>query len=175
MTPPLRRRDQVDELARRACAGGVDTVGSDHCGYTLEQRGDSSDFSASSPGIPGVETLWPVTYTELVVRRGMPLAQAVALVTAHPARIFGLTGKGRIAPRMDADLVLFDPGAEHDLDERELHSGSGYSPWNGERVAGRVVRTISRGVTVHDQGEIVGNPSHGRYLPRTASGAGRAG
>jgi dihydropyrimidinase len=175
MTPPLRSRERVEELARRACAGEVDTVGSDHCGYTLEQRGDSSDFSASSPGIPGVETLWPVIFTELVVRRGMPLARAVALATRNPARIFGLTGKGRIAPGADADLVLFDPTAERHLDQALLHSGAGYSPWHGERVHGRIVRTVSRGVTVYDGVDVVGPAAHGRYLARAGSGAGHAG
>ena len=67
MTPPLRARGLVERLTQWVAAGAVDTVGSDHCGYGLDQRGDSADFSASSPGIPGVETLWRVLYTEMVV------------------------------------------------------------------------------------------------------------
>ncbi len=175
MTPPLRSRERVEELAVRLGRGEIDTVGSDHCGYTLAQRGDSSDFSASSPGIPGVETLWPVLFTEMVARRGMPVAAAVSLVTDHPAHVFGLPGKGSLSPGMDADVVLFDPTAERTLDEAQLHSGAGFSPWHGRRIAGRVVRTISRGVTVFDGADIVGDPGHGRYLARTASGVHHAG
>ncbi len=175
MTPPLRARDKVEELAQRVRRGEVDTVGSDHCGYTLAQRGDSSDFSASSPGIPGVETLWPVLFTEMVVNRGMPVAEAVALVTEAPARIFGLSRKGALAPGMDADVVLFDPSSGGTLDEAGLHSGSGFSPWHGEQIFGRIVRTISRGMTVYDGVDVIGDPGHGRYLHRETVGATRAG
>lgn len=175
MTPPLRSRDLVERLTEWVARGAVDTVGSDHCGYGLDQRGDSKDFSASSPGIPGVETLWRVVYTEMVVRRGMPLTEAVALVTEHPARIFGLDHKGALAPGMDADVVLFDPDAVETLDEATLHSGAGFSPWHGAELHGRVVRTISRGVTVYDGAEVVGDPGHGRFVARTTGAARHAG
>ncbi|KAF0964727.1 amidohydrolase family protein [Rhodococcus sp. T7] len=165
MTPPLRSRADTDDMARRATIGQIDTVGSDHCGYTLSQRGDSSDFTRSSPGIPGVETLWPVLHTELCVSRGMPVEAAVRLVTTNPARLFGLPKKGSLQVGMDADLTLFDPRERYTLDEAALHSGSGYSPWHGRELQGRVVRTISRGITVYD-GDIVGDLGHGQYIPR---------
>jgi N-acetylglucosamine-6-phosphate deacetylase len=51
--------------------------------------------------------------------------EAVATVTATPARVLGLAGKGRLAPGGDADLTLLTP---------DLHAV-------GTIVGGRVVRT----------------------------------
>jgi dihydropyrimidinase len=166
MTPPLREKPLVDRLARQLAEGELDTVASDHCGYSLAQRGDAGDFTASSPGIPGVETLWPILFTELVANRGVPITSAVGLVSKRPAQIFGLTRKGRIAPGFDADIVLLDPEARSVLDDRRLHSGAGYSPWHGARIAGRIVRTMSRGVTVYDGEEVVGKVGHGKFVRR---------
>ena len=45
----------------------------------------------------------------MVQQADVPLAQAVRMMTATPARIIGVDArKGMIAPGMDADLVLFD-------------------------------------------------------------------
>jgi dihydropyrimidinase len=164
MTPPLRPADMVDGLVARVAAGAVHTSGSDHCGYSLDQRGSDADFTAASPGIPGVETLWPVLYTALVAERGLELEQAAALVTGNAAAVFGLLEKGRVAEGADADLVLFDPESRSVLDEGTLRSRAGYSPWHGAAIQGRVVRTIARGETVYRDGEVVERFDHGRFV-----------
>jgi len=166
MTPPLRSRAAMERLRSQVVAGEVDAMGSDHCGYTLAQRGDDVDFTAASPGIPGVETLWPVIYSSLVAEAGMPVEQAAELVTSRPADIFGLApSKGRIEVGADGDMVLYDPAPRQELDESSLHSRAGYSPWNGMPIRGRVVRTISRGLTVYDGAEVAADFSHGRFVP----------
>lgn len=166
MTPPLRPRATVNRLIQQVREGLIDASGSDHCGYGLSQRGSDKDFSAASPGIPGVETLWPVLYTSLVAEAGMPLAAAIDLVTAGPARVFGLWPvKGVIQPGSDGDIVLYDPSARGPLDERSLHSKAGFSPWNGRTVHGKVVRTLSRGTTVYREGTVTGDVGQGRFVP----------
>jgi dihydroorotase-like cyclic amidohydrolase len=167
MTPPLRRRDRVERLRELVAAGQVDAMGSDHCGYTLAQRGDGMDFTEASPGIPGTETLWSVVYTTLVSTGLMSLVDALRLVTLAPATVFGLRPrKGAIEVGADADLVLFDERVEKPLDERSLHSMAGYSPWHGRTICGEVVRTIVRGRTVYERGQITGSGSHGEFIPR---------
>jgi dihydropyrimidinase len=166
MTPPLRSQKTVHQLVAQVADGLVDASGSDHCGYGLSQRGSDRDFAAASPGIPGVETLWPVLYTSLVADAGLPLTLALDLVTAGPARIFGLwPRKGAILPGSDADLVLYDPSSREPLEEGKLHSRAGFSPWQGRQVQGRIVRTVSRGRTVFLEGEVIGDPAHGRFTP----------
>ena len=105
MTPPLRDRGLVEGLRQLVSAGAVDAVGSDHCGYGLGQRGDGMDFTQASPGIPGVETLWPVTYSALVASGLCSLEEGLRLVTQGPASIFGLAPrKGSLRVGADADL-----------------------------------------------------------------------
>lgn len=169
MTPPLRPPAAVGELVAHVLAGRIDTLGTDHCGYSLDQRGRVDDFTRTAPGIPGVETLWPVAYTTLVVEHGMPVAAAAALVSQHPAEVFGLTDKGRLTPGNDADLVLFDPHARYVLDEATLHSNAGFSPWHGRPLHGRVVRTLCRGRTVFDDGDVIAEPGYGRYVASRVS------
>ena len=167
MTPPLRSLQQMHELGQLISRGLVQTVGSDHCGYTLGQRGSDMDFRAASPGIPGTETLWPVLYTTLVFTGLMPLHEAVNLVSYYPATIFGLTPKkGLIAPGYDGDLVLFDPSFAATLDESSLHSRAGYSPWHRREIHGRIRQTISRGETVYQDGVVSDHFGRGQFVQR---------
>jgi dihydropyrimidinase len=166
MTPPIRSRELRDALWERI--GSIHTVGSDHCGYSLDQRGDISAFTAvTSPGIPGSETTLPVLYSCGVAAGRLDMAGLVRLLAVNPARVFGLwPRKGRIAPGADADLVLFDPAARGTLSAAELHSAAGYSPFEGMRLEGRVRTTICRGRVVYDNGAVVGDPGWGRFLER---------
>jgi D-hydantoinase len=164
-TPPMRSPETRERLLQRIVAGRVHSMGSDHCGYSLDQRGSDRDFTAASPGVPGVETLWPVVYSVLVGQAGMSLEDAVALVSARPAANFGLAPrKGSLAVGADADVVLYDPEPRGPLDEASLHSLAGFSPWHGFEIHGRVVRTISRGLTVYDDGELSDDLAHGRFV-----------
>jgi dihydropyrimidinase len=168
MSPPLRPRPRMERLRALVAEGMVDAIGSDHAAYGLHQRGGDVDFRRTSPGIPGVETLWPVVYTTLVSSGMMTLERALRLVTAGPAEIFGLDAKGALRVGADADIVLFDPRPTRPLDETTLHSRAGYSPWQGREIHGQVVRTISRGRTVYHQADHRLQPdfSHGTYVPR---------
>jgi dihydropyrimidinase len=92
------------------------------------------------------------------------LTDLVRMLSQTPARVFGLwPSKGGIAPGFDADLVLFDPRPERMLAASELHSRAGFSPYEGLPVTGRVVRTILRGQTIYEDGEIVGRPGQGEF------------
>jgi dihydropyrimidinase len=166
MTPPIRSRELRDGLWARI--GSIQTVGSDHCGYSLDQRGDVSAFTAvTSPGIPGSETTLPVLYSCGVAAGRLDMAGLVRLLAVNPARVFGLwPRKGRIAAGADADLVLFDPAARGTLSASELHSAAGYSPFEGMHLEGRVRTTICRGRVVYDNGTVVGDPGWGRFLER---------
>lgn len=163
MTPPLRAEAQRAELVRGVVGGDVHACSSDHCGYSLDQRGADSDFTVASPGIPGVETLLPVVFTELS-RHGMEVEAIIDLMTRRPAAIFGLRGKGELRAGLDGDLVLFDRFAHGRLDETVLHSRAGYSPWHGAEITGRVVATVARGVEIYRDGEVVAEPGRGRFI-----------
>ncbi|HLQ60723.1 MAG TPA: dihydropyrimidinase [Candidatus Acidoferrales bacterium] len=168
MTPPIRPAAAVEGMWERVGRGWVQSVGSDHCGYSLEQRGGADDFRQVSPGIPGAETTLPLLYTFGVRRGRLDLPGLVRLTSAGPARIFGLwPRKGRLEPGADADLVLFDPQAKGPLRDGELHTAAGFSPYAGLELEGRVRTTVCRGRIVYDRGRVAGEPGWGRFLERT--------
>ncbi len=168
MTPPIRPAELVAGMWERVSRGLVHTLGSDHCGYSLAQRGDTSDFrQVANPGIPGTETLLPLAYTFGVAGGRFDLATLVRLTSAAPARVFGLwPRKGRVEPGADADLVLFDPADSGPLTDAELHGAAGFSPFAGLELAGRVQTTLCRGRVAYSRGEVAGEPGYGRFLER---------
>ena len=168
MTPPIRSAEMREGLWERVARGEIHSVGSDHCGYSLEQRGRADDFTRVSPGIPGVETTLPLLYTFGVATGRIEMTDLVRLLSGGPARIFGLyPRKGRLGAGADGDVVLFDPAAGGPLTDAELHSSAGFSPYAGLELKGRVRTTISRGRVVYDRGLVTGEPGWGQFIERT--------
>ena len=83
------------------------------------------------------------------------------------ARRFGLARKGSIAPGFDADLVVFDPATPFEFSTRTSHMNVDYDLFDGERSSGSVRQTYCRGTLVYDRGEIMTQPGHGRFVPRS--------
>ena len=167
MTPPIRSAEMQAGLWERVRRGEVHTVGSDHCGYSLAQRGAGDDFRTVSPGIPGVETSLSLLYTFGVTTGRIEMQDLVRLLCTNPARVFGLAPrKGSLAPGSDADIVLFDPKAGGPLEDSELHRAAGFSPFRGLDLKGRVRTTISRGEVIYDAGKVIAEPGRGRFVHR---------
>jgi dihydropyrimidinase len=93
----------------------------------------------------------------------------VEIVSTAPARIFGrYPRKGEIAAASDADLVVWDPNAEHTIGARTHHMRVDYSMFEGFQVRGNARTVLSRGEVIVDGGRFLGNPGRGRYLKRAA-------
>jgi allantoinase len=166
-SPPLRPRQDVDDLWRAVLDGHVDTVASDHSPSSpAAKQGD--DAFAAWGGIAGCQTLLRVLLTE-GPPRGLTLEAVVRLAAAGPARRFRLEGKGSLAPGAAADIVLVDVGDEAVLTRDELLSRHRLNPFVGRVLRGRVVRTILRGSTVWLGGVMVASP--GGRLVRPHPGA----
>ncbi len=161
--PPLRTQEAVDGLWTRLQDGRIDIVTSDHSPYPLHQKETENIFDALA-GLPGVETLGPLLFSEGVAAGRITLARFLELVARGPADVFGLSRKGRLEAGADADFVVFDPDAEGILDQAALHYAAGWSPFHGRPVRGRVVSTWLGGRCVHDGGAVVGTPGTGRFV-----------
>ncbi len=165
MTPPLRDRETQAQLWDRLARGAIQSIGSDHCGFSLTQRAGIDDFREISPGIPGVETSLLLMHSFGVVAQRMSRPDLVRLLCTNPAKIFGLwPRKGDLQPVSDADIVLFDPRATRVLSAAELHSRAGFSPYEGLTVTGKVHTTICRGRVIYREGAIVGQRGYGRFV-----------
>ena len=167
VNPPVRHTADANALWDAVERGAITTIGSDHVPRTLEMKRGSDGFATMKSGFPGVNTVLPLLITEGVKRRGLSLELVSRMFSTNTARIFGLyPEKGTIAPGSDADLVFVDLETERTVVEQQLLGASGWSIYDGRPLVGWPVRTMVRGETVYDQGQVVKAGGFGRYLPR---------
>ncbi|MDY4889642.1 MAG: dihydropyrimidinase [Sphaerochaetaceae bacterium] len=170
MTPPLRDREDNLALQGALVNGEIQVVATDHCSFTYEQKLESHDCRTIYPGIPGTEELFVLLHTFAVQSGRIPVEKAVSLVTENPARAFGLyPRKGAIKPGSDGDVVIFDPREEWVISNKNIHSASGYSVYDGFHVMGKVKMTIRRGEILVENGQYFGKPGSGVFLKAGAS------
>ncbi|MDO9495009.1 MAG: dihydropyrimidinase [Nocardioides sp.] len=176
--PPLRAGSDRAALWGALGAGDIEVVATDHCPFTEEDRRRGTggagwaDFTQIPGGLAGLETRLSLVYQGVLSGR-LSLEQWVDSTSGAPSRLFGLDGvKGAIRPGLDADLVVFDPGASRRLDASSLHSRCDRSPYEGRLVTGWPAVTISRGDVVAANGEPVDpRPGRGRFVRRSPLGA----
>jgi dihydropyrimidinase len=165
--PPFHTADDRDALWEGLADGTIDVVASDH--VPRKRATKEKNLWLASQGFPGTATILPVLLSEGYHKGRLSLPRIATLLTSAPARIFNLAGrKGDIDVGYDADLTLVDLEKERTVRADELGSYSDYSLYDGWTFKGWPVRTIVRGVTVMDQGRLVGSLGHGKYLRRDA-------
>lgn len=165
--PALRDRQLVEGLWNYVLGGTADSLVSDHCAYTLEEKEPGWDDIFAAPlGCQVMQETVPLVLDEAFHRRGMPLDEFVRFSSTNAARIIGLyPRKGSILPGSDADLAIYDLETEWEVDAgRQQFSKNPWSPFDGRRSRAKVVRTLVRGETVYADGEILVEPGSGRFL-----------
>ncbi len=167
--PPIRSRDHVEALWECVLDGHVDTIGSDHSPCTAQDKDIGyTDIWQAWGGISGIQTMLPGLLTEGVHKRGLSLPLLTRMVSANPARIFGLyPQKGALLPGSDADLIIVDPDRTWTLANEDLYYRNPHSAFTGFEFQGWVERTFVRGVTVCENGVITAEPGFGQLLTRT--------
>ncbi|WP_033287796.1 dihydropyrimidinase [Amycolatopsis jejuensis] len=170
LTPPLRTQEHRDALWRGLRAGSLGVVSSDHCPFCLEEkrRLGEHDFRLVPNGGPGVEHRMLVLYGEGVARGRISLTKFVDLTATTPARQFGLTGKGQLAPGFDADIVVLDPQGSTTISAATQRQRMDYTPYEGWTVPGAVKAVYSRGELICRDGVFVGSAGRGRFVERAA-------
>lgn len=161
--PPLRTAADREALWEMIADGRIDIVTSDHSPYPPAVKDRDNVFEAWA-GLSGAETFGTLLYSEGVARGRISLGRFLELVASGPAKVFNLTGKGRLAEGGDADFVLLDPDALWTIDESQLQCASGWSAYQGFRLKGRVQATYVGGNQVFDGARVVGRPGTGRFV-----------
>ncbi len=166
--PPLRSRQEVEALWECVFEGLVDTIASDHSPCTWEEKAPGlTNIWKGWGGISGIQTMLPAILTEGVHKRGLPLPAVVRMMSANPARIFGLyPRKGALQAGSDADLVVIDLQREWTLTIEDLLYKNKHSPYVGRTFKGRVEQTYVRGQLVYQDGKVLAEPGYGRLLLR---------
>ncbi|OEV04256.1 dihydropyrimidinase [Streptomyces oceani] len=165
---PLRPREHQEVLWRGLRTNDLQVVSTDHCPFCFvgQKELGRGDFSKIPNGMPGVEHRMDLLH-QAVLDGHISRRRWIELAAAAPARMFGLyPKKGTIAPGSDADIVLYDPTAEHTLSVDTHHMNVDYSAYEGKRITGQVETVLSRGETVLRRREFTGRAGHGQYTPR---------
>ncbi|MBQ0924027.1 dihydropyrimidinase [Saccharopolyspora endophytica] len=169
---PLRPADHQESLWRALRTDDLSVVSTDHCPFCFADQKElgRDDFSKIPNGIPGVENRLDLLHDAVVAGR-ISRRRWVELASTAPARMFGLhPRKGTIAPGADADIVIYDPGAEQVLSAETHHMNVDYNAYEGRRITGRVRTVLSRGEAIVRDGEYHGRPGRGRFLRRESCG-----
>ena len=104
-------------------------------------------------GIASLELGFAVTWTEMR-QRGLAPVHAARWMSEAPARLFGLTSKGALAPGRDGDIAIVDLDAQFTVDARALKQRHKMSPYAGRSLRGRVAATYVRGQLVCAEGDV---------------------
>lgn len=145
LTPPLRSEDDRLAMVQAVADGLIDTIGSYHT--PADEESKRLPFEEAAAGAVGLQTLLPAAM-RLYHADALSLPQLFRAMALNPARRLGLS-QGRLALGAPADLVLFDPDAPFLLDRFTLLSKSKNTPFDGQRMEGKVRATYVAGIEVY--------------------------
>lgn len=168
VAPPLRTKEDTEALWKALSAGRIDTIGSDHAGFDRDsQKLAAPNFLAVPFGIPGIETMLPLMFSEGVAKGRITLSRLVQVLSTNPAKKLGLyPRKGSFAVGADADLVVIDPNVNWEIKATELHSNARFTGYEGWQVKGKPVMSMLRGNMLLRDGRLQGQPGCGLYIHR---------
>jgi dihydroorotase len=146
MNPPLRGEEDRMAVLAGLLDGTLDAVACDHAPH--EDYVKRCEFVAAANGVIGLQTSLPLTLALLSGGKASP-SRIVDLLSAGPARLLSLSGKGSLASGADADVTVIDPDAEWEFRESDILSKSRNSPFLGWKMRGRAAVTICGGRIRH--------------------------
>ena len=168
--PPIRGAADRDALWEALKSGEIQTVATDHCSFTLEQkRMGREDFTKIPGGLPGVEDRGVLLYTAGVAAGRIDEAAMCRLLSENAAKLYGCwPRKGVIAPGSDADIVIYDPAAEGAITAADHIQNVDYNPYEGIPARGNIHQVYLRGTLAVDRGQVLAGPD-GQFIPRGRS------
>jgi len=149
MAPPLRRAEDVAALRKALAAGVIDCIATDHAPHHYNEK--EAAFADAPNGVIGLETAFPVLYTELVLGKVLSLGALIEKMSPAPARILGVRG-GSLAQGQVADITVLDLDTKWTIDKNSFYSKSRNTPFDGMQVTGRAVATLVGGRLVWELG-----------------------
>ncbi|MDL2335499.1 MAG: dihydropyrimidinase, partial [Chloroflexota bacterium] len=168
-SPPLRPKDHWEPLWQGLVKDDLQVVSTDHCPFDFETQKQLGvgDFRKVPNGLPGVEDRVDLLHDGGVVGGRLTKERWVEIISAAPARMFGLAGvKGVVAPGADADLVIYDPARKHTISAKSHHMDVDYSCYEGRPVTGGSDIVMSRGRVIVENGAWKGEKGWGKFLKR---------
>ena len=143
MNPPLRSAADRDAMIEAILDGVVDAIATDHAPHAVHEK--EVEFEHAPNGITGLETALGLCVRWLHREWKMPLGRVLSLLSAQPAALLNLKGRGTLTAGSFADVVIFDPKTEWAYNARDTKSKSRNTPFDGWMMQGKVRWTISEG------------------------------
>lgn len=170
--PQLKKPADQERLWRGLKSGEVSVISTDTCTFTREQKAMwEGDWTKIPMGMPGLETLLPLTYTHGVLGGRITIEEMVNKLSTSPAQIMGLyPRKGAIQPGADADIAIIHLQSKIAVDPNTMEGGADWSPFEGWDLAGFARTTLLRGDVIVENYKVVGKGGRGQWLPRKSAG-----
>ena len=146
LNPPLRSENDRMAIIDAVNSGVIDIVSSFHTPQDEESK--RLPFETAAAGAVGLETLLPASL-QLFHSQSVSLGKLIKTMTLNPAILLNLPS-GRITPGAPADLIIFDADTPFILDRETLKSKSKNTPYDGQKLQGKVRRTIVSGKTIFE-------------------------
>ena len=143
MNPPLRSAADRDAMIEGILDGVVDAIATDHAPHATHEK--EIEFELAPNGVTGLETALGLCLRWLHREWKMPLGRVLSLMSAQPAALLGLKGRGTLEVGSFADVVIFDPKPEWIYRATESKSKAKNTPFDGWTMQGRIRWTISEG------------------------------
>ena len=168
LSPPLRKEHDQFELWKALTDGVLQTVGTDHCPFNLDQKAAGiNDFRKIPNGAGSVEHRLQLLYTFGVLQNRISLNKWVDITSTQAAKIFGLyPKKGIIAEDADADIVIWNPKFEKVISSKNHFHNCDLDIYEGFTVEGQAEAVIKNGDIVVKNGALKENVSYGKLLKR---------
>ena len=165
--PPLRSERDRSALWKFLIDGVIDFLATDHAPHPKEAKEPwwNNIFDAAN-GVPGLETALPLMMTQVNLGT-IDIFKCVNIMSRNQAKVFGIdNAKGDLNAGMDADFVIIDMKREYSLSSENMYTRSSAEVFAGWKVKGMPILTAVRGVTVFDEGNIIGKEGFGKYIKK---------
>lgn len=169
--PVVKTESDRDRLWQALASRELDFVATDHAAGAWPEEKETGSAWTDYGGVPGVELSLPYLYSEGVGQGHITLERMTELLAGAPARFLGIDHlKGRLAPGLDADFVVFEEQEEWTVSAQNLHNKNCYTPLEGQRLVGRVREVYLRGKRIYrrrqDGDEKFAGPGVGQWVKR---------
>lgn len=166
VNPPIHKRSDSDKLWEAISKGYIKTIGSDNCPNDIAKKySKGNTVWDTTPGFGGAGMILPILLSEGYHKRGIALETLANVSSYEVAKVFNMPKKGKIAVGCDADFAIVDLEKEITI-RNDSMPGCDYSVYEGMKIKGWPVYTISRGAILQKDGIVSDCKGHGRFIKR---------
>jgi len=159
--PAIKSENDRAALVEGIRDGIIDTVGTDHAPHLLSEKGNN--YCSAPSGIPSIQHCLPALLT-VAEKESLPLHTVSAVFSSNAAKIFGISGHGKIEKGQSADLVVFDKNKEFSVRREDIAYKCGWSPYEGYCMKGRIESVYLAGKETVKAGKISDSNPAGEKL-----------